>query len=117
MFENFGYFPREMEIILKRTNCEFLLDFPHVCITALDLGHDYRELVESFMKLNPKMFHISDGFSNKTKDFHLPLGKGNYDLPYFISRIKDHDVTMEIKPPTLQNIVESKIFIEKILKR
>lgn len=116
MFENFGYFPREMEIILKRTNCEFLLDFPHVCITALDLGHDYRELIERFMKLKPKIFHISDGFPNKTKDHHLPLGKGNYDLPFFISKIKNHDVTMEIKPPTLENITESVKYIESILK-
>ena len=116
IFENFGFYPKEMEIILKRTNCEFLLDFPHAYITALDLGRDYRDFIEMFMKLKPKMFHISDGFSNKTKDFHLPLGKGNYDLKFFISQIKDHDVTMEIKPPTLQNIVESKIYIQRILK-
>jgi len=115
-YENFGYLPKEMEIIMKKTNCELLLDFPHVCITALTLGHDQRELTENFMKLKPRMFHISDGFSNKKKDFHLPLGKGNYDLPYFISRIGDHDVTMEIKPPTLQNIVESKNYIERVLK-
>ena len=115
-YENFGFLPKEMGIILKRTNCEFLLDFPHACITALTLGHDQRELIESLMKLKPKMFHISDGISDKSKDLHLPLGKGNYDLPYFISRIGEHDVTMEIKPLTLQNIVESKIYIKRVLK-
>jgi deoxyribonuclease-4 len=113
--EGFGFAPEEVKKILKELRCEFVLDFSHAYISSLHLNVDYKEFIGEFMKLRPVMFHICDGNLGKKKDMHLPLGKGNYDLPFFISVI-DRDVTLEIKPPTLENFAESKKYIERILK-
>lgn len=114
--EFIGSVPKEMKKILRRVKGEFVLDFAHSCITSVNLNIGYKKIIKDFMKLKPRMFHISDGIMNKKRDMHLPLGRGNYDIPFLISNIKNHDVTMEIKPSTLENFIDSRNYIEKILK-
>ncbi len=114
----FGLFssPKEIEYILRKIKCDFLLDFAHAYITSLNKNQDYNEFIKSLMEFKPAMFHICDGILNKEIDDHLSLGKGNYDLPFFLSLIKDQDVTLEISPVTLENFLDSKNCIQKILK-
>ncbi len=37
---------------------------------------DYREYIKGFMRLEPNVFHMSDGILNKEKDEHLWIGDG-----------------------------------------
>jgi len=113
--EYIGYTPSEMKEILKRTKCKFILDFAHAYLSSLHIGGNYKEIIKEFMKFKPVMFHLSDGFLNEKADKHIPLGKGNYDLPFFISLIKNHDVTLEINPVTVKNFIDSKNYIKKVL--
>lgn len=111
-----GSLPDEIKRILKETKCDFILDFSHVCLTSLNVNRDYKEIIQEFMKFKPVMFHISDGISNKLDDKHLSLGRGNFDLPFFISLIKDQDVTLEILPSTVETFISSKNYIAKVLR-
>ncbi len=112
-----GFFsaPDEIEYILKKVRCEFLLDFSHAYITSINKGKDYKKFIGQLMEFKPAMFHLCDGKKNDPTDRHLPLGKGNYDLPFFLSLIGDHDVTLEVTP-TLEGFLDSKKYIQKVLK-
>lgn len=65
------------------------LDFGHAACAARASGVDAMELIKSFMKFNPKIFHLSDGDASSEKDRHLNLGNGDLDLAAFISFIPE----------------------------
>ena len=43
---------------------------------VVSLGADYKECAKEFMRLEPNVFHMSDGMLNKEKDEHLWIGAG-----------------------------------------
>jgi len=47
------------------------------------------------------------GILGQEVDSHLPLGKGNLDIPFFLKFIKDESVTLEISPPSLENYLDA----------
>lgn len=59
------------------------LDFGHAIKASISLKIDYKEIVQEFLKIKPKIFHISDGNFNTEKDEHLNIGAGVYDFKYF----------------------------------
>ncbi len=108
--------PEEIEYILKKVKCEFLLDFSHAYISSLNKNEDYKKFILRLMKFKPLMFHVCDGIINNTTDAHLPLGKGNYNLNFFLSLIKNRYVTLEISPLILESFLDSKKYIQDFLK-
>lgn len=93
-----GSSPEDMSRVLQEIQVKgFVLDFGHAIYAANTLSTDPYSFIESFLSLNPKVFHLSDGFENSTKDCHYNLGEGNFDLSKIISYIpKDSHVTLEI---------------------
>lgn len=43
---------------------------------SVSLGADYEGCAKEFMRLEPNVFHMSDGMLNKEKDEHLRIGEG-----------------------------------------
>jgi len=66
------------------------LDFGHAVKAAVSLGLDYKEYVQGFMGLEPKVFHMSDGTFSEEKDEHLNIGEGEYDFRYLLQCINDN---------------------------
>jgi len=58
------------------------LDFSHAAKAALSLKKNYGELIEEFLKLEPKMFHLNDTRFDDEKDEHLHLGEGKFNLKF-----------------------------------
>lgn len=113
----FGHTPEEIKKITKATRTDFLMDFAHAFLTSKSLGIDYKKIMNEFAALKSQMFHICDGTLASDKDEHLPLGKGEYDLPFFASLIGNKDVTLEVasgKYPTLEDFVESVNYLNKL---
>jgi deoxyribonuclease-4 len=84
------------------------LDFGHAIKAATSLKKDYRESIREFLKLKPRMFHVSDGKLKDEKDDHLQIGEGEYDFDFLISCIKENEskyVTLET-PRILASLVE-----------
>jgi endonuclease IV len=111
--EGSGATPEESTELVKKSNCGFVLDFAHAYHASVAYQIDYKEFVSDFMKLNPVMFHLYDGIAGQEYDTHLPLGKGNLDIPFFLSLIDDKDVTLEISPPTLENYIDALRYLKK----
>jgi len=108
--------PQELKKILKKVKCGFVLDFSHAYHASISHKVDYKKFIREFVKLKPVMFHLYDGRANEEADSHLPLGEGNLDLPFFISFIKDEDVTLEISPPTLKNYVNALKYLKRFMR-
>lgn len=43
---------------------------------AVSLGADYKVCAKGFMRLEPNVFHMSDGMLSEEMDAHLWIGEG-----------------------------------------
>ena len=62
------------------------------------MGRDYKDYINKFIQLKPKVFHISDGLLNNKKDKHLNINEGLYYFDFLIESIKkieSYFVTLE----------------------
>jgi deoxyribonuclease-4 len=92
-----GYTPEQINRLVDK-KFELCLDLNHAIKAAISLNKDYKQFVEEFLELNPKMFHISDGKLNNEKDEHLNIGDGDYDFGFLATCVKKSDskyVTLE----------------------
>jgi len=85
-----GYSPAQIEELIGDSNMGLCLDFGHAVKAAVSLGLDYKEYVQGFMGLEPKVFHMSDGTFSEEKDEHLNIGEGEYDFRYLLQCINDN---------------------------
>jgi len=79
-----GYSPAQIEELIGDGDMGLCLDFGHAVKAAVSLGVDYKEYVQGFMGLEPKMFHVSDGWLSGERDEHLGIGEGEYDFRFFM---------------------------------
>ena len=96
------------------------LDLNHAIKAAISLRTPYKEFVQEFLKLNPKMFHISDGKLNNEKDEHLNIGEGDYDFEFLMSCVKKNNlsgITLEtprLNQETLEDDIRNMNALKKI---
>jgi sugar phosphate isomerase/epimerase len=103
-----GWSPEQIEILMGN-KFGFCLDLNHAIKTAISLGIPYEQLIKEFLRLNPKMFHIADGYLDNEIDQHLSIGNGDYNFPELMSYIKhssSHKVTLETGRENLESINE-----------
>lgn len=103
--------PDELKHLINETGCGFVLDFSHATYFANQTNRTLCNLLHEFVKLKPKMYHLSDGFRTDKEDKHLTLGNGDLDIKYFLKIIKDGMCTLEINPPTPVNYLRSMEYI------
>jgi sugar phosphate isomerase/epimerase len=84
-----GASPEEMDKIMKETGLGFCLDFGHALCYAAWARKPWAGVIADFLKLKPKVFHLSDGDVDSLKDAHEHLGTGNYDLGTMIRMIPE----------------------------
>jgi deoxyribonuclease-4 len=92
-----GSTPQEIQRILQGGRIEgFVLDFNHAVCAANTFGISIDTLITDFLDFKPRIFHLSDGSSNMTKDEHCNLGAGSLDLSRLVSYIPQGEmVTLE----------------------
>jgi deoxyribonuclease IV len=74
--------------IQNESGMGFCYDIGHSICYANSTGQAWKNVFCDFLELKPVMFHLSDGYINSSKDMHLNLGKGNFDLEYILSQMK-----------------------------
>jgi len=57
-----------------------VLDFGHAICASNSVNIDPYIFIGDFLKLNPKMYHLSDGDISAEKDTHNNMGKGSFDI-------------------------------------
>ena len=82
-----GYSPAQIEELIGDSDMGLCLDFGHAVKAAVSMGVDYREYVQGFMRLEPNVFHMSDGMLNEEKDEHLNIDEGEYDFGFLANCI------------------------------
>ena len=105
-----GYSPEQIKKMMGK-RFGLCLDLNHAIKAAVSLKVNYKLFIEEFLKLNPKMFHISDGKLNNEKDEHLNIGEGDYDFEFLMSCVKENKlkyVTLET-PRLNQETLEADI--------
>ena len=116
-----GSAPYEIESICKNTGFGFCLDFGHAACAAASQNLEWANYIDQFLKLNPDSFHLSDGHVTSVIDEHLHLGKGNYNIPWFISKIgKNQPVAIETEKnskDSLNDFLEDIIYIKELEKK
>ena len=107
-----GYDYKQMEYILLETNLRFCLDIGHATCAANSENKNYINVLKEFMKLNPYMFHISDGDITSNIDKHYNIGSGSYDFKTIFSLIPDDAIiSVETEKNSKDNLDD---FVEDI---
>lgn len=97
-----------------------VLDFVHAGCAALSYGMEPMALVRGFLAFDPRVFHLSDGDPLSEKDTHYNFGKGNLDIPGFVSVIPEEGlVTIEApRDPGrgLESFIEDSKYLKSVIK-
>ena len=79
-----GYSPTQIKGMIGDNDMGLCLDFGHAVKAAVSLGVDYKEYVQGFVELKPRVFHVSDGWLDKERDEHINIGEGEYDFGFLM---------------------------------
>jgi len=91
---------RTYEEIKKINIHRYCLDLSHAVKSAITLNLDVFENIRNLLKLNPEIFHISDGVTDNEVDEHLNIGEGNYNIGKIIDLIgRDNDKYITLETP------------------
>ena len=96
-----GYTPGQIKSLMD-DKFGLCLDLNHAIKAAVSLRRPYKDFIGEFLKLNPKMFHISDGKLNNEKDEHLNVGEGDYDFEFLMRCVKENELKyMTLETPRI----------------
>lgn len=109
-----GRTPAELEKIHARGLC---LDISHAIKSAVTLKKEPVLVIRDYLKLNPVLYHVSDGFLDSEVDEHMNIGEGNYDFRTIFELIKDKDARVVLETPKEKGGLENDIRNIKVLKR
>ncbi len=91
-----GADPQEIALIIKETGIGFCLDIGHAIYYSAWADHAYEEVLDSFLKLDPDIYHLSDGSMDSRTDLHLNFGMGNFELNKILQKIPSNScITIE----------------------
>ncbi|NOY76041.1 MAG: hypothetical protein GXP32_09680 [Kiritimatiellaeota bacterium] len=91
-----GYAPADIEKFKNAAGIGVCLDFGHAIAAANSMKRSWKSVVDEFMKLNPDLFHLSDGCLTAEMDSHLNLGDGDYPIAELAAMCHDDAmVTLE----------------------
>ena len=112
-----GYSPAQIEELIGDSDMGLCLDFGHAVKAAVSLGVDYKEYVQGFMELEPKVFHVSDGMLSGERDEHLGIGEGEYDLGFLMGCAeRNNSALVTLETPRIRKSLEEDIDNLYILK-
>jgi len=78
--------------------CGFCLDFGHAICAANTLKKEPFSFIKELSKLNPRVYHLTDGDYTSELDSHLHYGQGTFPLKALLSLVPDGEmITNEAK--------------------
>jgi len=88
--------PEQMKYLIKNTNIGFCYDIGHGICSANSRKKNIWQEMDDYLKLHPKIFHLTDGHMEGIYDQHLHLEKGNFDFKRIIKKIPSNSlITLE----------------------
>lgn len=116
-----GYSPAQIEELIRDSDMGLCLDFGHAVKAAVSLGIDYKEYMEEFMGIKPRVFHVSDGMLSGERDEHLGIREGEYDLVFLMECVEENRLALvTLETPrirkTLDEDVDNLYTLKEIIK-
>ena len=100
-----GSTPEEIAEIIAGGDCGFCLDIGHMVASANAHAADWHDYFQTFLALNPKMFHLSDLQADSDIDQHLHFGDGSLPIREIVSRLpSDARLSIETKRDSSDNL-------------
>ena len=100
-----GYSPNDIKKIMNESGVGFCFDIGHATCAANAQKIDRLEYIKEFLKLNPKMYHISDGNFHGIYDEHKHLGYGTFPLKKLLRIIPQNSmISIETEKSSQENL-------------
>ena len=97
----------ELKTITEALNCGFCLDFGHAICAANTLKENPIEFIKELKKLNPRVYHLTDGDYRSEIDSHYHYGAGSFPLKELLSFVPDGGmITNEAKRDDISTLLE-----------
>lgn len=106
----------DIKYIMEETSLGFCLDVGHAFCSARAQAKNEILFLKELIKLNPKIFHLSDGQIEQTFDSHLNFGFGNYNFKEIINIIGNNSITIETNKNSNIDLDDFKKDAEYLLK-
>ncbi len=91
-----GHSPEEIQFIMDNAKIGFCLDIGHAICSANAKKVDQLTYLKEFLKLNPSIYHLTDGYYESVYDRHDHFEEGNYDIKKILKLIpSDSLLTIE----------------------
>jgi len=84
-----GSTPSEIEQIMKSVGCKFCLDLGHSIASANIQDVNWLEQLKVFRRLEPSIYHLTDGWRDEIVDTHIRYGFGNFPLRQLLRFVPD----------------------------
>lgn len=112
-----AHMPDEIKRILTETDMRFCCDIGHAICAANSAKIDQTTFLNQFFKLNPLMYHLSDGNKNSEKDTHLNYGLGNFNIKAIL-KLLPHDsmISIETEKATKNNLDDFEQDVQYLLQ-
>lgn len=109
----------ELKEMIEALHCGFCLDFGHAICAANTLKKNPLELITQLKKLNPKVYHLTDGDYKSEIDSHYHYGMGTFPLKELLAFVPDGGmITNEAKREnmlTLKEFYQDSFELKKII--
>ena len=87
--------------------CGFCLDFGHAICAANTLKREPFEFIKDLMRLNPRVYHLTDGDFQSELDSHLHYGAGSFPLKELLAFVPNGGMlTNEAKRKEIKSLKE-----------
>lgn len=78
---------QEIKLIIEECKIGFCFDIGHSICAANSYKIDPIDNIKNFIRLNPKIYHLTDGYYESVYDEHLHFKEGNYPLKKIVKLI------------------------------
>lgn len=97
----------ELKVMTDTLKCGFCLDFGHAICAANTLKKKPLEFIAKLKKLNPKVYHLTDGDYESEIDSHYHYGMGTFPLKELLAFVPDDGmITNEAKRENMATLKE-----------
>jgi endonuclease IV len=95
----------DLHYLMTELDAGFCLDFGHAICAANTLRQEPLAFISELMKLQPDMYHLTDGDYKSEYDLHIHYGKGTYPLKALLQCVPtEAKITNEAKHDSEENL-------------
>ncbi len=97
----------ELKSMINALHCGFCLDFGHAICAANTLNKNPIEFIAHLKKLNPRIYHLTDGKYSSEIDTHYHYGTGTFPLRDLLGFVPNEGmITNEAKRNDMTSLIE-----------